>query len=352
MPVKYNVRNNFLTDPPSFSCQTTAQQDLGIDEIAKEINSMNPVISVDVAKTVLLNFRTVTLNSVADGNFVTLNRFVSFSPRIPKRLAEPTDTVSSSDVKVAAKIPPEFNFDIQQIATLERLGYPTKSPNIVLVKDTMTSFSRYVNDDHPVLISGENVGAFDPSSPEQGVFLIDADGAEVRQTKYGLNDPSKVIFTADFGDEWPASPNVEFTLQVRNKYTENGTLRVGNYQYCRSLNTINSSNDYLFAAGDDSTGPVASAAAPSEDIACRVQAKHKSDGTLTLAVGPMDGPLSDDQTIPEAGGTLTFTKDQTGLADDLTFGVINATDYANLLAFLDLRGRNVFEYCYIEAEGV
>jgi len=64
-----------------------------------------------------------------------------------------------------------------------------------------------------------------------GIFLVDADGNETEQDKIALNEPSNVIITADFGGEPAGSPNVEKTVHCRNRYTRNGTLREGSYEY-------------------------------------------------------------------------------------------------------------------------
>jgi hypothetical protein len=81
MPVAYYVRENKLTTPPSYSCQTSAEDTLGYDEIAELIHTLNPSITAAQAKTVLQNFQQVVTEQVADGKFVKLENFVSFMPK-------------------------------------------------------------------------------------------------------------------------------------------------------------------------------------------------------------------------------------------------------------------------------
>ncbi|MCI5159781.1 MAG: hypothetical protein D3906_15410, partial [Candidatus Electrothrix sp. AUS1_2] len=83
MPVKYYVRVNRLTVPPSHACITTAEETLGYDEISELIHILNPSITAAQAKTVLQNLQQVVTEQVADGKFVNLKNFVSFMPRIP-----------------------------------------------------------------------------------------------------------------------------------------------------------------------------------------------------------------------------------------------------------------------------
>jgi hypothetical protein len=75
MPVAYYVRENKITVPPSYYCQTTAEETLGYDEVSELIHILNPSITAAQAETVLQNLR-----QVADGKFVKLKNVVSFMP--------------------------------------------------------------------------------------------------------------------------------------------------------------------------------------------------------------------------------------------------------------------------------
>ena len=248
MPVGYYVRENKLTTPPSYYCQTSAEDVLGNDEIAELIHTLNPSITAAQAGTVLQNLRQVVTEQVADGKFVNLKNFVSFMPRLQVRLDLPTDDIPPDAVKVAAKIPRQLNRAVRNIATYERLGYPSKAPEVVTGYDTKTEYPRFIREGYPFRLSGKFLG-FDVDDEDLGIFLIDADGNEIEQDKIALNDPSNVIITADFGEGHAASPNVEKTIHCRNRYTPHGTLREGSYEYVRSMNFIASDQLEMFVAG-------------------------------------------------------------------------------------------------------
>ena len=148
MPVKYYVRINRLTVPPSHACITTAEETLGYDDIAELIHILNPSITAAQANTVLQNFQQVVTEQVADGKFVKLKNFVSFMPRIPARLDLPTDDIPPDAVKVAVKIPRQLNRAVQNIATYERLGYPSKAPEVVIGYETNTEYPRYIRNNY------------------------------------------------------------------------------------------------------------------------------------------------------------------------------------------------------------
>ncbi|MCI5166573.1 MAG: hypothetical protein D3903_10890, partial [Candidatus Electrothrix sp. GM3_4] len=76
MPVAYYVRENKLTTPPSYYCQTTAEDTLGSDEISERIHILDPSITAAQVKTVLQNLQQVVTEQVADGKFVKLETFV------------------------------------------------------------------------------------------------------------------------------------------------------------------------------------------------------------------------------------------------------------------------------------
>jgi hypothetical protein len=340
MPVAYYVRENKLTTPPSYSCQTTAENTLGYDEIAEFIHLLNPSITAAQAKTVLQNLQQVVTEQVADGKFVKLENFVSFMPRIPVRLDLPTDDIPPDAVKVAAKISRQLNRAVQDIATYKRLGYPSKAPEVVIGYETNTKYPRFIREGYPFRLSGKFLG-FDVDDEDLGIFLVDANDNEIEQDKIALNDPSNVIITADFGEAPAASPNVEKTILCRNRYTSNGTIRESSYEYLRSMNFIAADQLEMFVAGADATGPVQAVKhnAPAED--CRVEAILKPDDTITLAIGPYIGAMGPPVTVPPEGGNIVLS----GLSVDVRLHVANAAAYAALRNFLLARGRYVLEVC-------
>ena len=337
MPVAYYVRENKLTVPPSYYCQTTAEDTLGDDEIAELIHILNPSITAAQAETVLRNLKQVVTEQVADGKFVKLKNFVSFMPRLPVRLDLPTDDIPPDAVKVAAKVPRQLNRAVQDIAVYERLGYPSKAPEVV---ETNTKYPRFIREGYPFRLSGKFLG-FDIDDEDLGIFLVDADGNEIEQDKIALNDPSNVIITADFGEGGASSPNVEKTIHCRNRYTPNGTLREGSYEYVRSMNFVASDQLQMFVAGDHPVGPIQAVKhdAPAED--CRVEAILRPDNTITLAIGPYVGAMGPPVVVPPHGGDIVLT----GLDVDVTLNVADASRYVVLRHFLLVRGRYVVEVC-------
>jgi len=346
MPVKYNVRINRLTVPPSYACITTAEETLGYDEISELIHLLNPTITAAQAKTVLQNLRQVVTEQVADGKFVNLENFVSFMPRIPVRLDLPTDDIPPDAVKVAAKVSRQFNRAVQDIATYERLGYPSKAPELVTGYETNTKYLRFIREGYPFRLTGKNIG-FDGADEDLGIFLVDAGDNETEQDKIALNDPSNVIITADFGEAPIMSPNVEKTLYCRNRYTPHGTLREGSYEYVRSMNFIASDQREMFVAGSAATGSVQAVQHDAAAEDCRVEAILKPDNTITLAIGPYIGDMGYPVVVPPAGAPVILH----GLDVPVMLNVADANAYNALHNFLLQRGRYVLEVCNMDQFG-
>lgn len=346
MPVGYYVRENKLTTPPSYSCQTTAEDTLGYDEIAELIHTLNPSITAAQVKTVLQNLQQVVTEQVADGKFVKLKNFVSFMPRLQVRLDLPTDDIPPDAVKVAAKIPRQLNRAVQNIATYERLGYPSKAPEVAIGYETNTKYPRFIREGYPFRLSGKFLG-FDVDDEDLGIFLVDANDNEIEQDKIALNDPSNVIITADFGEAPAASPNVEKTILCRNRYTPNGTIREGSYEYLRSMNFIASDQLEMFVAGDNPTGTVQAVKHDAAAEDCRVEAILKPDNTITLAIGPYVGAMGPPVVVSPNGGDIVLT----GLDADVTLNVADASRYVVLRYFLLTRGRYVLEVCNMDQFG-
>ncbi|MCI5129478.1 MAG: DUF4469 domain-containing protein, partial [Candidatus Electrothrix sp. AUS3] len=228
MPIQYKVIQNFLTNPPSYTARPIAQNTLDYDALAAEINLHNPTIPAATAKVVLEAFREVVVSQLAKGNTINLAGFMSFVTSLPVRLDQTTEELPPNAVDVKAKPSVVLKQQVAQQAEYVRLPYSEKSPDISAAYDTNTNLPAWIRQDHGFRLDGSNIG-FTGTDPAQGVFLTDANGNTVQQTRISLNKPSTVIITPDFGEAAAVSPNVEKTIAVRSRYTENGQVRIGEY---------------------------------------------------------------------------------------------------------------------------
>jgi hypothetical protein len=348
MPIQYKVIPNYLTNPPSYTARPVPQNTLDYDALAAQIHLHNPTIPADTAKAVLEAFREEVIRQLADGNTINLAGFVSFVVSLPVRLNQPTDDLPPNPVDVKAKPSVVLKQEVMQQAVYVRLPYSEKAPDISAAYDTNTNFANWIRPDYGFRLDGSNIG-FDAADPAQGVFLTDADGHIIQQTKISLNNPSKIIITPDFGGALAVSPHVEKTIEVRSRYTENGQLRTGEYaKHLRSTNVVTVQQPKLFVVGDAADGPLVVSKYPGEQVMCRFEAVYRTDGQITLAVGPLAGSLGPELILPREGGDMVLT----GLDAVVTVNFIDSGSYnlfvANLLAY----GRYMLEVCDLSPIGV
>lgn len=341
MPVQYKVIRNYLTNPPSYTARPVPRNTLDYDALAEQIHLHNPTIPADTAKAVLEAFREEVIRQLADGNTINLSGFVSFVVTLPVRLNQPTDDLPPNPVDVRAKPSVVLKEEVTQQAEYVRLAYSEKAPEIIAAYDTNTNLANWIRKDYGFRLDGSNIG-FDAADPAQGVFMTDADGHVVQQTKISLNNPSKIIITPDFGGPHSSSPNVEKTIAVRSRYTENGQLRTGEYaKRLRSTNVVTAAQPKIFVVGDAADGPLVVSSYSGDRVMCRFEAVYRTDGQITLAVGPLEGELGPELIIPPAGTDMVLS----GLAAAVTVNLMDSGSYNLFVASLLSYGRYMLEVC-------
>jgi hypothetical protein len=347
MPIQYKVIPNYLTNPPSYIPRPIAQGTLDYDGLSEQIHLLNPTIPADTAKDVLETAREVVARQLAHGNTVNLPGFVSFVTTLPVRLDHPSDPLPPNAVDVKAKPSVVLKQEVAQEAEYERLPYSEKAPDISAAYDTNTNLADWIRQDYGFRLDGSNIG-FDGTDPTQGVFLTDADGHIVQQQRISLNQPSKIIITPDFGGVPASPPNVEKTIAVRSRYTKNGQLRIGEYaKHLRSTNVVTAQQPKLFVVGDAADGPLAVTHYSGEQVLCRFEAVYRTDGQITLAVGPLTGDPGPEVIIPPQGSNMVLT----GLDADVTVNFLDQGSYDLFVASLLSYGRYMLEVCDLSTIG-
>ena len=135
---------------------------------------------------------------------------------------------------------------------------------------------------------------------------------------------------------------------MRSRYTANGQLRTGEYaKHLRSTNVVTTAQPKLFVVGDAADGPLVVNSYPGEQVMCRFEAVYRTDGRITLAVGPLAGSLGPELIIPPAGGDMVLS----GLDADVTVNFIGGGSYDLFVANLLSYGRYMLEVCYLSPIG-
>jgi hypothetical protein len=348
MPIQYKVIPNYLTNPPSYTARPVPQNILDYDALAEQIHLHNPTIPAATAKAVLEAFRDEVIRQLAYGNTINLYGFVSFVVSLPVRLDQPSDDLPPNPIDVRAKPSVILKQEVTQQAEYLRLAYSEKVPDISAAYDTNTNLANWIRPDYGFRLDGSNIG-FDMTDPAQGVFITDVDDNIVQQSNISLNNPSKIIITPVFEGLHSVPPKVEKTIAVRARYTANGQLRTGEYsKYLRSTNVVTTAQPKLFVVGDAVDGPLVVMEYSGPQVMCRFEAVYRTDGQITLAVGPLAGPLGPEVILPRTETDIVLS----GLAADVTVNFIDSGSYDLFVASLLAYGRYMFEVCDLAPIGV
>lgn len=333
--VQYDVYKNSLTTPPSFYAKVNPRAIFGLATICQEINILQPSIPIEIIDAVLTTFQQVVKEEVAAGNRCKIENFVSFRPKLSGSMPTSDSPLPADAFSVEVVPSTTMQIEVANMASFERLSVKVKAPSIASVFDSNTGIQNLVREGYGFVINGAQM-AWDQSDAELGVFLTSSN-ATVRQTNIGYNKATKAIIIPTL-DAGISSPNVEYELSVKNRYTENGQVRTGTYTTkCRTTNVISDgTTDQVFAIGA-AAGP-ATLDYVGAQVDCQIEISiDPSSNTLKMRIGDISGVFG-----PNVEASTTGAYVLTGLASDVT---ININDYDVLYANVLSYGRYMKEVC-------
>lgn len=340
MPVKFKVVPIKLTVPPAYTCTYVASDVLDNAAVADLVNLSNPTIPAATARTVLEALRDIAVEQLADGYTVKLDRFISLVPSIPVRLALPTDPVVGSDVVPNAKILKPFKDDVQVISTVSRLGYFTKVPSIISTYETNTEEQQYARDGYGLAMEGNNLG-FDVSQADEGIFMYSPAGNWIKQTNITLNDPSRLtcVFIEDATD---AINEVEYTLEVRTRYTPGGELRIGSFgKPVRKLNVVTGISPNVLTTNTNNTTCDIVSYIGTGGLAKFIARQDPISDKYFVSVGWLGGTQGAEVEVTAGGGQTLY-----GLDVGISFNINSWAEFTANVAAYD---RYMFDYCILDA---
>lgn len=352
MPIEYNVVENLLTSPPSYSMRAVPKLIHTFDSLAREINIHNPTIPTITAKSVLEAFRAEVIYQLSIGNTINLENFISIVASLPGRLVNATDPIPVDAVDVKAKPSITLKTEVIEAATYTRLGYPTKNPSIVQEIETNSGLLNYVTQGSPMRINGTNIG-FDTSDIELGVTLkLVADDSLIDQTNIALSDPSQVVVIADLEEQEVAANlgAVEYLLSIASRYTTNGQVRTGTFaKTLRCKNILeNGVNQNVFVVGSGAVSANATIDVyAGTDINALAVLQIRPTGELMLSIGALIAGLGGQGAQVQITGDGSFICTD-GLSDPVTFIV---SDFDTLYEDVESYGRYMQEVMFLPTIG-
>lgn len=223
MSIKYTVEKNALK-PGTFYPRPLAINTYRTGELVRNISNATTVTESDV-EAVIKALRTQVLHHLADGNRVSIDGVVHFRPRLAQVLHSGSgefDPQSGGELFVAATVKPAMTKALRAVAGFEKLDKGTKAPQ---PKSLLNSATKSIGEYTPggiAEVSGTNLQIFDEQADDEGIFFVAAaDGGETRVTDLHRNGDRTLIFLI------PEALTGQQQLEVRTRYTEDGTLRAG-----------------------------------------------------------------------------------------------------------------------------
>jgi hypothetical protein len=160
---------------------------------------------------------------LANGNVVHVDNFVTFSVSLGGKtpFTSIQDTVTKDNVHLKVNVKDDVSIvnQVFEMMTLHKDTTVIKSPLVTIAFETTFNTEFYYVPNGIIRIRGDHL-KFNKSHSDEGVFIIQPDGAETRLSSYS-SAGEKIIDTV--------IPNLgnNLALVVRARYTDDGDLREG-----------------------------------------------------------------------------------------------------------------------------
>ena len=339
-PIQYRIEPNPMTTPGSYKLRFIHQGINGYNEVAAAVALKNPNWPEDMVKAVLQAGNEEVQDMLANGFQVTYEDAFTFRPSFHARLDTPDDPLPPMKellrVRVSASRP--FVKAVQQDAHLERVEPKEKAPVMLSAEDTTLELNDVLNPNGVLRLNGTNL-LFDRKDPDCGCTIQGTRSGETLQNQFASVANSEILVVPHIpaqDDPW----NNEYTVSLRTRYTENGSIRTGTYgRRLRSpLDLSGLSNPETPEVGiltGNAPAPyvVAIAAEMTAAEQIRIQAVFDlTDNRLTLSLQAMEqrGIAGDAITAPDNG---TYTRP--GFSGSAVSSLIVRVDnYDDLIALI------------------
>lgn len=320
MSIEYDVVENKMTVPASFTCRPVPIKVLGYDEIASIISAKNPSVTPNLVKCVLQQLSWITEKELLAGNAITLTNFVSIYLSIQSKLRHPDEPIPKDGLDIIGDPAPQFVKDVSDLATFTRRGFVQKAPKIESEIDSNSGIPNWIRPGHAMTLTGSNL-KFSPLRGDEGVFLTSPAGnTYLLDVPLFLSDKKVITMPIIDSEEGPAGKaSVAYDLTLSARFASSGEVKTGSFLgRIRATNVIDQTNDLVFVSGSSATAPARIAAYTGEAMLAKIVAWMKPNNSLMIEAGTLTSSVN--QAIPIIGNG---TYDIPGL-DGLE---IEVTDY-------------------------
>ena len=214
MPIQYTLRDNRLTpDPNDYMAMVSPTRTVELEGIINRMIERGSTVTRTDILSVFEDFESALESLLAEGTSVNLP-FGNYSSSIKGIFDSATDTFDSSRHQVVSVVNPG-----SRLRDAYRAGMPVAKQEAVLPAPNLLEYLDINSGERNSLVTKGGMGQisghrlkFELADAQQGIFLIDGKGTEIRIDTVGENKPARLMFvlpaTLDTGD---------YELEVRAK---------------------------------------------------------------------------------------------------------------------------------------
>jgi hypothetical protein len=147
--------------------------------VVQRMLKMGSTITEADITAVLINFEKAVKDICLEGNKITMEGFVQFTPALSGTFQSELDGFDPArhNVYVTSQISAAYNNDFERDATMEKITSTERKPNLIGVIDVKSGDNnKTVTKGQIVTVAGENL-KFDPASQEESLRFVN--GADV-----------------------------------------------------------------------------------------------------------------------------------------------------------------------------
>ena len=198
MSIKYRIQKNNFQGNDLFIGRIDLKGSYDREAVIKRMLEMGSTITRADILAVITNFERAVTNICLEGNKITLDNFMQFTPALSGKFNSELDTFDPvrHEVYVTAQISSTFNAEFELAASMEKLASVEKKPLIIGVTDLETGESnKRVTKNNIVTLNGENL-KFDPANADEYLkFVNTADASEFSPiTKFQKLTNKELVF--------------------------------------------------------------------------------------------------------------------------------------------------------------
>ena len=221
MPIDYELVQNKITDPPSFTPIVRHKGTVKLEQLMADIADASTLSPADIQATVTALIERIQVE-LERGNLVNIDGLASFSLSIKAQTAGPQDDLpANARICVNVKASRALAKAVAESSAANRVDARNQAPILLDVHAGTGSLSALASKD-VIRISGSQLH-FNVDRLDEGVYLAPVDdGPAVRVETYIVHTRNRIVFVVPIGI---SGVEHQYRLEVRSRGRTTDQLR-------------------------------------------------------------------------------------------------------------------------------